>query len=131
MNRVTLMGRLGQDPELKYTPSAVAVCSFSIATSKKYKGKDGNQSEKTEWHRIVAWDKLAEICNQYLSKGSQVLLEGEINYRNFENKEGAKVYITEIRASSVDFIGSSKQESQGNGEGAQGEHNYTADDIPF
>jgi single-strand DNA-binding protein len=97
LNKVQLIGNLGKDPELKYTPSGVAVATFSIATSESWKDQEGNQQEKTEWHNIVAWRKLAEICGEYLKKGKKVYLEGKLQTRNYE-KDGVKRYITEIVA---------------------------------
>ena len=95
LNKVQLIGNLGKDPELKYTPSGVAVATFSIATSESWKDQEGNQQEKTEWHNIVAWRKLAEICGEYLKKGKKVYLEGKLQTRNYE-KDGIKRYVTEI-----------------------------------
>ncbi len=97
LNKVQLIGNLGKDPELKYTPSGVAVATFSIATSESWKDQEGNQQEKTEWHNIVAWRKLAEICGEYLKKGKKVYIEGKIQTRNYE-KDGVKRYITDIVA---------------------------------
>ena len=105
VNKVILIGRLGQDPELKHTPSGNAVCNFTVATSEKYKDKQGQQQEKTEWHKIVTWQKTAELCAEYLTKGREVYLEGSLQTRSYENKEGVKVYVTEINAKSVQFIG--------------------------
>jgi single-strand DNA-binding protein len=81
MNKVFLLGNLGKDPELKYLPSGVAVCNFSIATTKSWKDTDGNVQEKTEWHNIVSFRKVAELCGEYLKKGSKVLVEGELQTR--------------------------------------------------
>lgn len=106
MNRVTLIGRLGKDPEVRYTPNGKAVGNFSIATDEKWKDKDGAKHEKTEWHRIVVWDKTAELCGEYLTKGRQVAIEGKIQTREWTNKEGVKQYTTEIVASHVEFLGS-------------------------
>lgn len=97
LNKVQLIGNLGKDPELKYTPSGVAVATFSIATSESWKDQEGNQQEKTEWHNIVAWRKLAEIVGEYLKKGKKVYIEGKIQTRSYE-KDGIKRYITEIVA---------------------------------
>ncbi len=108
INKVLLLGRLGQDPELKYTPSGKAVCSFSLATSDSWKDKSGQKQEKTEWHRVVVWGKLAELCNQYLAKGRQAFVEGKLSTRQWEDKQGNKRYTTEINASSVQFIGGGK-----------------------
>jgi single-strand DNA-binding protein len=91
LNKVILIGNLGSDPEMRYTASGTAVCKFSLATSRKFTGKDGQKQDKTEWHRIVAWTKLAEICGQYLSKGKQVMIEGRIEYGSYE-KDGSNTY---------------------------------------
>jgi single-strand DNA-binding protein len=105
MNRVTLIGRLGKDPEVRYTPNGKAVGNFSIATDEKWTDKSGQKHEATEWHRIVCWDKQAELCAEYLSKGRQVAIEGRIETREWTNKEGVKQYTTEIVASHVEFLG--------------------------
>lgn len=107
INKVILIGRLGQDPEVRYTPDGTAVANFSIATSDEWKDKNsGEKRERTEWHRIVAWRKLGEICGEYLSKGRQVYIEGRIQTRSWEDKDGNKRYTTEIIASDVQFLGS-------------------------
>lgn len=105
VNKVILLGRLGQDPELKYTPGGSAVCNFSLATTEAWTDKQGQKQEKTEWHRIVVWGKLAELCNQYLAKGRQAFLEGRLQTRSWDDKDGNKKYTTEILASTVQFIG--------------------------
>jgi single-strand DNA-binding protein len=105
VNKVILLGRLGQDPELKYTPGGAAVCNFSVATTEAWTDKQGAKQEKTEWHRIVVWGKLAELCNQYLAKGRQAFIEGRLQTRNWDDKDGTKRYTTEIMASTVQFIG--------------------------
>ena len=109
VNKVILLGRLGQDPELKYTPNGSAVCSFSLATSENWVDKAGQKQERTEWHRIVVWGKLGELCNQYLAKGRQCFLEGRIQTRSWDDKEGQKRYMTEINATSVQFLGASSE----------------------
>lgn len=154
VNKVIILGRLGQDPELKYTPSGAAVCNFSLATSDNWVDKSGQKQEKTEWHRIVVWGKLGELCNQYLAKGRQAFVEGTLQTRSWEGKDGQKRYTTEINAKNVQFIGG--QASAGTGKtqqapGAPGmnqerpesdnamnqdynvatDANFTADDIPF
>lgn len=109
VNKVILLGRLGQDPELKYTPNGSAVCSFSLATSENWVDKSGQKQERTEWHRIVVWGKLGELCNQYLAKGRQCFLEGRIQTRSWDDKEGQKRYTTEINATSVQFLGAGSE----------------------
>lgn len=99
VNRVILLGNLGKDPEIKYTPNGTAVCNFSLATTEKVKGDD-----KTEWHRVTAWGKLAENCGEYLSKGKQVYIEGRIQTREWEDRDGEKRYTTEIVAHQVQFL---------------------------
>jgi single-strand DNA-binding protein len=96
INKIILIGNLGQDPELRYTSSGVAVASFSMATSESWKDQDGNAQEKTQWHKLVAWRKLAEIVGEYLKKGSKVYVEGRIQYRSYDDKNGVKRDITEI-----------------------------------
>jgi single-strand DNA-binding protein len=99
LNKVILIGHLGKDPELSYTSSGVAVARFSIATNERWKDNDGNVQERTEWHNIVAWRKLAEICGQYLKKGSKTYLEGKLQTRSWDDKNtGVKRYTTEIIA---------------------------------
>ena len=106
INKVILVGRLGKDPEVRYTPSGAAVANFSIATSESWKDKNtGEKVERTEWHRIIAWNKLGEICGQYLSKGRQVYIEGKMQTRSWDDKEGVTRYITEIVANDVQFLG--------------------------
>ena len=140
VNKVILLGRLGQDPELKYTPSGSAVCTFSLATSEFWQDKQGQKQEKTEWHRIVVWGKSAEHCGKYLSKGRQAYLEGRLETREWEDKQGNKRYTTEITATTVQFIGGQESGGQGNSQGGQqassGEnttvdYSYKNDDIPF
>jgi len=110
LNKVMLIGNLGKDPELKYTPSGVAVATFSIATSEQWKDQEGNAQEKTEWHNIVAWRKLAEIVGEYLKKGKKVYIEGKLQTRNYE-KDGVKRYITEIVADQLIMLDSGGQRS--------------------
>lgn len=106
VNKVILVGRLGRDPEVRYTPSGVTVATFSIATSDEWKDKDtGQKQERTEWHRIVAWGKLGEICGEYLSKGKQVYIEGRIQTRSWDDRDGNKRYTTEIVAREMVMLG--------------------------
>src|SRR3989338_8404978 len=105
VNKVILIGNLGKDPEIRYTPQGAAVCNFSIATSRAWKDKDGNKKEETDWHNIVAFGKLAEICGEYLSKGRQIYIEGRIQTRAWDDKDGNKRYTTEIVANTVQFLG--------------------------
>ena len=109
MNLVILHGRLGKDPELKYTSNSTAVCNLSLATDETYKDKDGNKHDKTEWHRLVAWGRQAEVMAEYLKKGSEVVVTGKIETRSWE-KDGKKNYTTEVRVSTFEFCGRSKTE---------------------
>ena len=105
VNKVIIVGNVGRDPELRYTQSGQPVASFSIATNERFKDKDGNWKDRTEWHRIVAWARLAEICGEYLRKGSQVYVEGRIQTRDWEDKEGNKRQTTEIIALCLQMLG--------------------------
>ena len=105
VNKAILIGNLGADPELRYTSSGTAVCNFSVATTETYKDRDGNQVENTEWHRVVAWARLAEICGEYLKKGRQVYIEGQIQTRSWEDQDGNTKYTTEIKAREMQMLG--------------------------
>ena len=105
VNKVIVIGRLGRDPEVRYTPDGTAVANFSVATSDEWRDKEsGEKRERTEWHRIVAWRRLGEICGEYLSKGRQVYVEGKLQTRSWE-QDGVTRYTTEIIASDVQFLG--------------------------
>ena len=142
INKVILIGRLGSDPEVRYTPSGVAVANFSVATSEEWKDKDsGEKKERTEWHRIVAWRRLGEICGEYLSKGKQVYVEGRIQTRSWDDRDGNKKYTTEIVANDIQFLGSRDSSAGGrpSGGGGGGGGGFQGapgpgpedDDIPF
>jgi single-strand DNA-binding protein len=140
INKAILIGRLGSDPEIRYTPSGVAVANFSVATSEEWKDKDtGEKKERTEWHRIVAWRRLGEICGEYLSKGKQVYVEGRIQTSSWEDKDGNKRYKTEIVANDVQFLGSRDMSDNARSQGGMGEGGHQGapgpgpadDDIPF
>lgn len=137
VNKVILVGNLGTDPEIRYTPSGSAVANFSLATKDQWTGKDGQKEEKTEWHKIVAWGRLGEICGEYLKKGSQVYIEGRIQTRSWEDRDGNKRYTTEIHAFSMQMLGSASKKEGGEAK-APGERipveepiNIPEDDIPF
>ena len=115
LNKVQLIGNLGKDPELKYTSAGVAVATFSIATSDSWKDQEGNVQERTEWHNIVAWRKLAEICGEWLKKGKRVYIEGRMQTRNYE-KDGVKRYITEIVADQLIMLDGGGQRPTNGGE---------------
>lgn len=105
LNKATLIGRLGRDPEVRYMPNGDAVCNFSLATSEKFTDKSGNKAEKTEWHNIVIYRKLAEIAGQYLKKGSQVYLEGKIQSRKYTDKNGVERTAYEIVCHEMKMLG--------------------------
>lgn len=135
INKVILVGNLGKDPELRYTPNGTAVATFPLATSSRWKDSAGESQQRTEWHRIVAWGRQAEVCNEYLKKGSQVYLEGRIQYRSFDDKEGNKRYVTEIIARLVQMLGRKEPEtSLPPGQMAEVEKETPAEeeeDLPF
>ena len=139
VNCVHLLGRLGQDPELKYTPSQTPVCNFSMATSESWKDKNGKKQERTEWHRVVIWGALGELCSKHLSKGSQAFVEGELRTRKWEDKEGKTNYTTEVIAKRVEFVGGfkatgeshEKLEEKKNDYQVASDPSYSIDDIPF
>lgn len=105
VNKAILVGRLGRDPETRYTSGGQAVCNFTVATDETYKDRAGERQKRTEWHRIVVWGKLAEICQQYLKKGSLVFLEGRIQTRQWDDRDGNKRTTTEIVASGMRMLG--------------------------
>lgn len=115
LNKAMIIGRLGQDPDVRYTQSNTAVANLSVATSERYKDKSGEWKENTEWHRVVAWGRLAEICQEYLKKGSQVYIEGPIQTRSWEDKDGQTKYTTEIKALTMTML-----DSKGSGSGGGG-----------
>ena len=143
INKVILIGNLGRDPEVRYTPSGTAVANFSLATTDNWTNKDGEKQSRTEWHRIVAWGRLGETCGEYLSKGSQVYIEGSIQTNEWEDQEGNKRKTTEIRAWRMQMLGARAQaeplsnESFGpepetaSSEPEAASGNPTEDDIPF
>lgn len=115
LNKAMIIGRLGQDPEVRYTQSNTAVANLSVATNERFKDKQGEWKERTEWHRVVAWGRLAEICQEYLKKGSQVYIEGPIQTRQWEDKEGQTRYTTEIKALTITML-DSRRDSEGMGQ---------------
>lgn len=151
LNKVLLIGRLGKDPEVRYTPDGAPVANFSIATSDMWTDKSGTRQEKTEWHNIVAWNKLADLSKRYLAKGRQVYIEGRIRTREWDDKDGNKRRTTEIIASQMVLLGSRPEgmesgapmqrsaapeqagmpESDLGGSGGGGNVEITDDDIPF
>ena len=142
INKVILVGRLGRDPELKYTASGTPFCRFSMATDDSWTDKgSGERTERTEWHNIVVWDKLAEICNNYLAKGRMVYIEGSLQTREWDDQEGNKRKTTEVRARDMVLLGGPPGEGGGSrrpstpaapaGEATGGGGPITDDDIPF
>jgi len=114
LNKAMIIGRLGQDPDVRYTQSNTAVANLSVATSERYKDKSGEWKENTECHRVVAWGRLAEICQEYLKKGSQVYIEGPIQTRSWEDKDGQTKYTTEIKALTMTMLDSKGSGGGGN-----------------
>jgi len=112
VNKVILIGNLGLDPEIRYTTSGQAVANFTLATSEVRTNKDGEKQEFAEWHRIVAWGRLAEVCGEYLSKGRMVYIEGSLRTRSWEDKEGRKRWTTEIVAQNMQMLGPSGQRGE-------------------
>jgi single-strand DNA-binding protein len=105
VNKVIIVGNVGRDPEVRYTQSGRAVASFSVATSERFQDKDGQNQERTEWHRVVAWGRLAEICGEYLRKGKQVYIEGRLQTDEYTDKEGTKRKSTKVRCDRVVLLG--------------------------
>jgi len=119
VNRVIIVGRLGRDPELRYTQSGTAVCSLSVATDESYTDRDGNKVDRTEWHRITCFQKQAENCANFLAKGSLIYVEGSLTTRKWQDQQGQDRYTTEIKAERVQFL-DRKGEGQGGAEQPQG-----------
>jgi single-strand DNA-binding protein len=111
VNKVIIVGNVGRDPEVRYTQSGRAVASFSVATSERFQDKEGQTQERTEWHRVVAWARLAEICGEYLRKGKQVYVEGRLQTRDWEDKDGHKRYTTEVIANVMQMLGRRGEDS--------------------
>jgi len=136
VNKATLIGRLGKDPEVRYTPDGTMITNFNLATDEQWKDKSGEKVQKTEWHRIVTFGKLAEICGNYLVKGKLIFIEGRIQTRSWEDKEGVKRYTTEIIASNMQMLDSKGQNKtdESNSDSAPVSSNNGStpvDDVPF
>ena len=148
VNKVILVGNLGKNPEMRYTQGGAAVANMTLATTERFTDKSGQKQEQTEWHRIVAFGKLAEICGQYLVKGRQVYFEGRIQTRQWQDQQGQKRYTTEIVATNMQMLGSRGERSETAGAASGGGHDAGAmvppddsvtgdfgggpdDDIPF
>lgn len=139
-----IIGRLGADPEMKTLSSGNALTTFNVATSENWKDKEGQKQERTEWHRIVVWGKLAEICGKYLAKGRETFIEGKLQTRSWEDQQGQKKYTTEVVATNVQFIGGQAQQSSSNYSSSndssndpfsdfspEPDFNNSGDEIPF
>ncbi|OAG27648.1 single-stranded DNA-binding protein [Thermodesulfatator autotrophicus] len=136
VNKVILIGRLGADPEIRYTADGQPVATFRLATSERWTDKNGQRQERTEWHRIVAFGKLAEICGEYLSKGRQVYIEGRLQTRSYEDRDGIKRYVTEIVAQNMQMLGrrdevSSEPSAPGTGTTDFIDEPPPEEDLPF
>ena len=140
VNKVILVGNLGADPELRYTSGGQPVCDMRLATTRVWTGKDGNRNEDTEWHRVVVWGKQGENCKSYLSKGRQVYVEGRLQTRSWEDRDGNKRYTTEVVAQQVVFLqGGSRDRSPDRADSPPPLDDFDAppdgggsdDDIPF
>ena len=144
VNKAILIGNLGKDPELRYTPSGQAVASFSLATSERFKDKEGNWQERTDWHNVVVWGRQGETVKEYLRKGRSAYVEGRIQTRSYDDKEGNKKWITEIIASRIQFLGGKGEGDRSTGGQSVPEHDIQApatvseplvseedDDLPF
>ena len=135
VNKVILIGNLGANPEVRYTPSGRAVANFRIATTEQWTSKDGEREDRTEWHRIVAWGRLGEICGEYLHKGKQVYIEGKLQTRSWEDRDGNKRYTTEINAYTMQMLGAAgrreKTDSPNEKFLAEEPISVPEDDIPF
>ncbi len=124
VNKVILIGNAGADPELRYTPGGTAVSNFSIATNESWTNSSGERQERTEWHRIVVWGRLAEICNQYLRKGSKVYIEGKLQTSSWEGQDGLKRYTTEVVARDMQLL-----DSRGEMDGMDGSYSGGASQV--
>ena len=136
VNKVILIGNLGRDPEVRYTPSGTAVANFTLATTENWTNKEGQKESRTEWHRIVAWGRLGEMCGEYLSKGKQVYIEGRIRTNEWEDQEGNKRQTKEIVALTMQMLGPKSGADAYAGEGSpseprSGPRGPVDDDIPF
>lgn len=136
LNRCTIIGNLGADPEMRYTANGNAITEFRVATSRQYTSADGERVEETEWFPVVTWARLAETCSQYLSKGRQVYVEGRMKTRSWDGECGKKHYRTELIADTVTFLGGrdgaqGSQFEPGVPVGADAEGDTEADDLPF
>ena len=138
LNKCMVIGHLGADPEMRYTANGAAVTTFNVATSRQFSGADGQRREETEWFSVVTWNRLAETCSQYLTKGRLVYVEGRMQTRSWEGQDGQKRYRTELVAETVKFLGGREGGRSEGGYaapglpvGADAEGDIDADDLPF
>lgn len=139
VNKAIILGNLGRDPEVRYTPDGKAITNFSVATTEKWRDRDGNSQERTEWHRVVVFDRLGEVCGEYLSKGSSVYVEGHLRTRSWDDREGNKRYTTEIVGRTVQFLSPRGESGRQSGGAPPPEDDFsyeegagmTDDDVPF
>ena len=135
LNRAMLIGNMGDDPDMRYTAAGSAVCNFTLATNESWKDKDGNKQQKSEWHRVVMFGKLAEIAGQYLKKGSAVYIEGKLQTRKWQDKDGKDRYTTEIIADEMKMLGGGGEKPQEKTEKTGRQQHYEKadfdDDLPF
>ena len=134
LNKVMIIGRLGRDPELRYSQSGSPVCTLNIATDESYTDRDGNRVDRAEWHRVVVFQKAAENCSQYLTKGSLVFVEGSLQTRKWQDQQGQDRYVTEIQGQRVQFLdrkadGDGQQGRQGGGRQTQRRHSADYEDL--
>ena len=131
LNKVMIIGYLGRDPEMRYTPSGRPVTSFSVGTTRTWNAADGERREETEWFNVVAWGSLAEICKQYLTKGQQVYVEGRLQTRRWEDQEGKKHSSTELVAGEMIILGDRPNRHSGESAASAGEPPVEEDEFPF
>jgi single-strand DNA-binding protein len=138
LNKVMIIGNLGADPEMRYTPNGTAVTDLRVAASERYRNRAGEQQERTEWFRVVTFDRLAEMCSQYLTKGRQVYVEGRLQTRSWDGQDGQKHYMTEVIAQTVQFLGGpggagggAREFDAGIPVGADAGGDIEPDDLPF
>lgn len=129
MNKAMIIGNLGNDPEIRYTQDGIPVATFSVATTERWKDGEGNRQEHTDWHRVVAWRGLAEVCGEHLSKGSKVFIEGKLRTRKWEDQNGNTRYTTEIIARDLEMLGGRRQDNGGSPPNQ--EEPPLPDDVPF
>lgn len=130
VNKAIIIGNLGADPEIRYTQSGTQVATFNVATTDRWKGQDGQMQESTEWHRIVAWRRLAEICGEYLNKGSKVYIEGKIQTRKWQDQNGNDKYTTEIVAREMKMLSPRGSSSGGSGSSGSSYDSSGSDSFP-